>query len=94
MKKLVVFVCLLISSNVFANCYTNARGVQECNNGTSAGAYNPNTGNAATAHTNTNGVTTTRTSRGGEAKTMNGKGVAEGPNGKDCYKTANSHGCN
>jgi hypothetical protein len=94
MKKLVVLAYLLISSNVFANCYTNARGVQECNNGTSARAYNPNTGNSAVAHRNAYGVTTTQTSRGGEAKTMNGKGVATGPNGKDCYKTANSHGCN
>jgi len=56
-------------------------------------AYNPNTGNAAVSQKNANGVTTTRTSRGGEAKTKNGMGVAQGPNGTTCAKGVNNSGC-
>ena len=56
-------------------------------------AVNPRTGNAAVAQTNQNGVTTTKTARGGEAKTKNGMGVAEGPNGTVCAKGKNSQGC-
>jgi hypothetical protein len=55
---------------------------------------NPNTGNAAVAHTNQNGVTSTQTTRGGTAKTKNGKGVYQAPNGTTCVKTANGKGCN
>lgn len=62
------------------------------NNGTKA-AYNPHTGNVATQQTNQNGVKTTQTSRGGHATTKNGVGVAEGPNGTKCVKTANNQGC-
>ncbi len=56
-------------------------------------AYNPNTGNAAASQKNANGVTTTRTSRGGEAKTKNGMGVAQGPNGTTCAKGKYNAGC-
>jgi hypothetical protein len=56
-------------------------------------AYNPHTGNAAVSQTNQNGVKTTRTSRGGQAKTKNGMGVAEGPNGTKCVKGPNNQGC-
>jgi hypothetical protein len=61
-------------------------------NGTKA-AVNPRTGNAAVAQTNQNGVTTTKTARGGEAKTKNGMGVVEGPNGTVCAKGKNNQGC-
>lgn len=61
-------------------------------NGSKA-AYNPRTGNAAVSTTNQNGVTTTNTRRGGEAKTKNGMGVAEGPNGTVCAKGKNNQGC-
>jgi hypothetical protein len=61
-------------------------------NGTKA-AVNPRTGNATVAQTNQNGVTTTKTARGGEAKTKNGMGVAEGPNGTVCAKGKNNQGC-
>ena len=37
---------------------------------------------------------TTQTSKGGEAKTKNGKGVYKSPSGKTCYRSANSQGCN
>jgi hypothetical protein len=56
-------------------------------------AYNPKTGNAAISQTNPNGVKTTQTSRGGEAKTKNGKGAVEGPNGAKCAKGVNNQGC-
>jgi hypothetical protein len=56
-------------------------------------AYNPHTGNAAVSETNPNGVKTTRTTRGGEAKTKNGMGVVEGPNGTKCAKGKNNQGC-
>jgi len=63
------------------------------NNSGAKAAYNPHTGNAAVARTNQNGVTTTQTARGGQAKTKNGMGVAEGPNGTVCAKGKNSQGC-
>ena len=64
----------------------------QSNTGTKA-AVNPRTGNAAVARTNQNGVTTTKTARGGEAKTKNGMGVVEGPNGTVCAKGKNNQGC-
>ena len=57
-------------------------------------AYNPRTGNAAVSHTNPNGVTTTQTSRGGEAKTRNGMGVAHGAGGTTCVKGKGQGKCN
>ena len=45
------------------------------------------------AQTNQNGVTSTKTARGGEAKTKNGMGVVEGPNGTVCAKGKNNQGC-
>lgn len=94
MKVLFVLIAFALSSNVFAECTTNARGMTECNNGQAAGGYNANTGNAWKAQKNQNGVTTTQTSKGGEAKTKNGKGVYKSPSGKTCYRSANSQGCN
>jgi hypothetical protein len=94
MKALLILVCLTLSSNAFAECTTNARGATVCNNGETAGGYNPNTGNAVKAQKNQAGVTTTQTSKGGEAKTKNGKGVYKSPSGKTCYKGASSRGCN
>src|SRR5216110_2295284 len=70
------------------NGVTTAQG----SNGQKA-AYNPNTGTVTTTQKYQNGVTTTRTSRGGEAKTKNGMGVAEGPNGTTCAKGKNTQGC-
>src|SRR5450631_1849221 len=75
-----------------AQKYPNGATTAQNSNGTKA-AYNPNTGNAAVAKTNQNGVTTTQTSWGGEAKTKNGMGVAEGPNGTTCAKGKNNQGC-
>jgi hypothetical protein len=46
------------------------------------------------AQKNANGVTTTQSSKGGQAKTKNGKGVYQAPNGTTCAKTANNQGCN
>ena len=63
------------------------------NSNGSKAAYNPNTGNAAVSQTNANGVKTTRTSRGGEAKTKNGMGVVQGPNGTTCAKGQYNAGC-
>jgi len=83
-----------VSSTVSAECYTNARGRYVCGNGQEAGGYNAKTGNAWKSEKNQNGVATTQTSAGAEAKTKNGKGVYQRPNGKNCYKTAYNHGCN
>jgi len=94
MKALIILTCVMISTNAFAECATNSRGETVCGNGQTAGGYNRNTGTAWTSQANQNGVRTTQTNRGGEAKTMNGKGVAKGPGGTTCYRTANSHGCN
>lgn len=57
-------------------------------------AYNPRTGNAAVSQTNANGVKTTETRAGGEAKTKNGMGVAQGPGGKTCAKGRGEAKCN
>jgi len=94
MKTLVILLGLVLSANAFAECMTNSRGQTACGNGQTAGGYNRNTGTAWTSQKNANGVTTTQTNRGGEAKTMNGKGVVKGPGGTTCYRSANSHGCN
>ena len=63
------------------------------NPGNTAG-YNKNTGdrsvnidNSQRVETNQNGVTTTKGRRGGEAKTKNGMGVVQVPNGKICVST-------
>ncbi|MEM5460741.1 hypothetical protein VSR69_38865 [Paraburkholderia phytofirmans] len=94
MKILFMLICVVASSTAFAECVTNARGVTACNNAQAAGGYNANTGNAWKAQKNQNGVTTTQTSKGGEARTKNGKGVYKSPSGKTCYRSANSQGCN
>jgi hypothetical protein len=94
MRIVIVLACVMLSSNAFADCTINARGITVCNNGQAAGGYNPNTGNTVRAQTNQAGVTTTQTSKGGEAKTMNGKGVYKSPSGRTCYKGASTHGCN
>ncbi|MBB5460288.1 hypothetical protein [Paraburkholderia sp. Cpub6] len=94
MRILVMLACVVFSSSVFAECTTNARGITTCNNGQTAGGYNPNTGSAWKAQKSQAGVTTTQTSNGGKAKTKNGKGVYKSPSGKTCYKSANGQGCN
>jgi hypothetical protein len=75
-----------------AQKYPNGVTTVQSSNGSKA-AYNPHTGNAAVAQKNQNGVTTTQTSQGGKAKTKNGMGVAEGPNGTTCAKGLNNQGC-
>jgi hypothetical protein len=90
---LIILTLMLSSSSAYAACYTNARGRVVCNNEQRAGGYNANRGATRTSETNQNGVTTTQSSRGGEVKTKNGKGVYTSPSGKNCYKSANSYGC-
>ena len=91
---LIILTLTMLSTSAFAECYQNSYGRTECNNGEQAGGYNSHTGTAWKSEKNQNGVATTQTSRGGRAKTKNGKGVYQSPGGKNCYKTANSHGCN
>jgi hypothetical protein len=91
---LIILTLTMLSTSAFAECYQNSYGRTECNNGEQAGGYNSHTGTAWKSEKNQNGVATTQTSRGGRAKTKNGKGVYQSPSGKNCYKTANSHGCN
>jgi len=95
LRTLTCLVALLVfSSTAFAECTKTASGRTVCNNGGAAGGYNPKTGNAWESQKNESGVTTTETSRGGQAKTKNGKGVVTSPGGKTCVKTANNQGCN
>ena len=89
----ILLILMVVSLSAFANCYTTSHGQVECGNGEQAGGYNSNTGTAWKSEESQNGVRTTQTSKGGKAKTKNGKGVYHSPNGKSCYKTANSHGC-
>ncbi len=94
MKISWMMACVLLSASVCqADCVKNARGKTVCSDGQSAAAYNPNTGNGATANKNSNGVTTTQTTNGGKSKSRNGKGVATGPNGTTCAKGVNNAGC-
>jgi hypothetical protein len=94
MRVFAMMACLLLSASLCqAECVKNARGKTVCSDGQSAAAYNPNTGKGAAANKNSNGVTTTQTTGGGKSKSKNGKGVAEGPNGTTCAKTANNSGC-
>jgi hypothetical protein len=94
MKTLaVVLVCLAFSSVASAECRTTRGGKKVCDNGDDAAAYNPRTGNAVKSEKNDNGVTTTVSSRGGEAKTKNGRGVYKAPNGTTCVKGKRSKGC-
>ena len=90
----ILLTLLLFTSAASANCVTNDRGQVVCSNGNEAGGYNSRTGNAWKSQRNQYGVATTETSAGGKAKTKNGKGVFHTASGTDCYKTANSHGCN
>jgi len=90
----IILLLMVFSSNVFAECVTNARGRTVCSNGQNAGGYNARTGKAWKSEKNEAGVTTTQTSAGGTAKTKNGKGVYTSPSGKKCIKTANNQGCN
>ena len=93
--SVIILIVMLCSSSVWAaDCVRNARGRTVCSNGEQAGGYNARTGNAWKSEKNEAGVTTTETSRGGEAKTKNGKGVYKSPSGKTCVKTANNQGCN
>ena len=90
----ILLTLLLFTSAASANCVTNDRGQVVCSNGNEAAGYNSRTGNAWKSQRNQYGVATTQTSSGGKAKTKNGKGEFHTASGKDCYKTANSHGCN
>jgi len=94
MRVIAMMVCMFLASSLFGqDCVKNARGETVCGNGRTAAAGNPNTGRGAAAHTNSNGVTTTQTASGGKAKTKNGRGVAQGPNGKTCAKGKYEAGC-
>jgi hypothetical protein len=94
MKVMIAFLIVVASTPTFADCVTNALGKKVCSNGQSAVAVNPNTGKVATANKAPNGVTTTQTNHGATAKTKNGAGVVQGPNGTTCAKgKATKAGC-
>jgi hypothetical protein len=92
----IILILTVCSSSVWAgDCVRNARGRTVCgNDGEKAGGYNARTGSAWKSEKNDAGVRTTETSRGGEAKTKNGKGVYKSSSGKTCVRTANNQGCN
>jgi hypothetical protein len=93
MKTIFLLMLCCSAHAIAADCVTNRYGKVVCANGEKAVKVNPNTGTAATAQKNANGVTTTNSSKGGTAKTKNGKGVYESPNGTKCVKTARQRGC-
>jgi hypothetical protein len=84
---------LIFSSSAFAECTKTPRGRTVCDDGQTAGGYNPKTGNAWKSQQNPNGSTTSQTNRGGQAVTKNGKGAVKTPGGKTCVKTANKQDC-
>lgn len=95
LKNIVLLaVGLAFAQASFAGCARGPDGRVVCGEGREAGGYNPNTGTAWRSETNARGVTTTETSRGGEAKTKDGVGVAQTPGGKTCVKTRYNRGCN
>jgi len=92
-KVLLIMGCMFFTSGLFAqDCYKHLRGQTVCSNGQTAADANPNTDNAAVAHKNQNGVTTTQTSNGGEAKTKDGVGVAQGRSGNAAVAQKNQNG--
>jgi hypothetical protein len=95
MKLFVMTAVMFFALGVLAqdNCVKNARGETVCSNGQTAAAVNPHTDNGAVAQKNSNGVTTTQTTKGGKAKTKNGKGVAQSPGGETCAKGQYHEGC-
>ena len=92
MKILVILACVLLTSNAFAEC-ANVRGKTVCSNDDKAVGYNSRTGTVHKTETNESGVKTTESNRGGEAKTKNGVGVYQSPNGTTCVKTKENQGC-
>jgi len=78
-KFFIIMACMALSASAFS--------------ANQASGSNPNTGQSWSSEQNSSGVTTTQSSRGGEAKTKNGKGVYTSPSGKKCAKTDNYHGC-
>jgi len=90
---LILLVCLAFPSVASATCRTTATGRTVCSNGENAAGYNSRTGTAWKSQENQNGVRTTESSKGGEAKTKNGMGVYEAPNGTKCAKGKNHKGC-
>jgi hypothetical protein len=83
----------VFASVAFAECHTTLGGRTVCDNGQNAATYNRRTDTAVTAQKNQNGVTTTQSSKGGQAKIKNGKGIYQAPNGTTCAKTAKNQGC-
>src|SRR5271163_80855 len=82
------------NTGTVATAQKSPSGVATAQSNTGAkAAYNPHTGNAATQQTNQNGVKDTQTTAGGQAKTKNGMGVAEAPNGTKCARGENHSGC-
>lgn len=94
MKTVLALVVACFASSAFsADCVTNSSGKTVCAANGQAVGYNAKTGTAYKSNQNDTGITTTQGTRGGEAKTKNGKGVYQSPNGTKCVKTANNHGC-
>ena len=91
---IIVLLMMVGATNVSAECVKNARGRTVCSGEEKAGGYNAKTGTAWKSEKNEAGITTTETSRGGEAKTKNGKGVYQSSSGKTCVKTAQGQKCN
>jgi hypothetical protein len=94
LRAMICAVALLAftSSSSFAACSKDASGQVKCD-GQGRGGDNQGVRSGSTSETNDRGVTTTQTSRGGEVKTKDGKGVVTTPGGKTCAKTANNQGC-
>lgn len=61
--------------------------------GQGKGGDNQRVRSGSTSETNERGVTTTQTSRGGEVKTEDGKGVVTTPGGETCARAADNQGC-
>ena len=93
MKTFLVIACLALATVASAECRKGPGGRTVCSNGDQAVGYNPNTGTVHKAEQNSNGVNSIEGSRGGEAKTKNGMGVVQGPNGTTCVKGKNNAGC-
>lgn len=93
MKTLVILASLALATVASAECRQGPGGRTICSNGDKAAVYNPNTGTAKKVEQNSNGVNSVQGSRGGEAKTKNGMGVVQGPNGTTCVKGKNNAAC-
>jgi hypothetical protein len=86
-------ISMLFATSAFASCYTNSYGRVVCNKGAHVRVYRSHPATVWRSVRHDHEVTMTRANRGRYVTTANGNVAYRGPDGKDCYKRADRHGC-